>query len=69
MCTPEKWDIITRKSGERTYTQFVSLIIIVSGKLLILLCLYIEHLCDALYGVCFVNEKFHKSTAKELVDE
>ncbi len=21
--TPEKWDIITRKSGERTYTQLV----------------------------------------------
>ena len=30
VCTPEKWDIITRKSGERTYTQLVSLIIIVS---------------------------------------
>lgn len=28
VCTPEKWDIITRKSGERTYTQLVSLIII-----------------------------------------
>lgn len=26
--TPEKWDIITRKSGERTYTQLVRLIII-----------------------------------------
>ena len=32
MCTPEKWDIITRKSGERTYTQLVSLVIIVSGE-------------------------------------
>lgn len=30
VCTPEKWDIITRKSGERTYTQLVSLLIIVS---------------------------------------
>ena len=30
VCTPEKWDIITRKSGERTYTQLVSLVIIVS---------------------------------------
>jgi pre-mRNA-splicing helicase BRR2 len=26
--TPEKWDIVTRKSGERTYTQLVRLIII-----------------------------------------
>lgn len=26
--TPEKWDIITRKSGERTYTQQVRLVII-----------------------------------------
>jgi pre-mRNA-splicing helicase BRR2 len=26
--TPEKWDIITRKSGDRTYTQFVRLVII-----------------------------------------
>jgi pre-mRNA-splicing helicase BRR2 len=26
--TPEKWDIITRKSGDRTYTQFVRLLII-----------------------------------------
>ena len=39
VCTPEKWDIITRKSGERTYTQLVSLIIIVSVPILyILLC-------------------------------
>ena len=33
MCTPEKWDIITRKSGERTYTQYVSLVIIVSKSM------------------------------------
>lgn len=26
--TPEKWDIITRKSGDRTYTQIVKLLII-----------------------------------------
>ncbi|CAN0265487.1 unnamed protein product, partial [Discosporangium mesarthrocarpum] len=26
--TPEKWDIITRKAGDRTYTQLVRLIII-----------------------------------------
>lgn len=26
--TPEKWDIITRKNGERTYTQLVRLVII-----------------------------------------
>ncbi|XP_076951911.1 DExH-box ATP-dependent RNA helicase DExH12-like [Bidens hawaiensis] len=26
--TPEKWDIVTRKSGDRTYTQLVKLIII-----------------------------------------
>lgn len=30
VCTPEKWDIITRKGGERTYTQLVRLVIIVS---------------------------------------
>jgi pre-mRNA-splicing helicase BRR2 len=28
VCTPEKWDIITRKSGDRTYAQLVGLIII-----------------------------------------
>uniref|UniRef100_A0AAY5EQB3 Helicase ATP-binding domain-containing protein n=1 Tax=Electrophorus electricus TaxID=8005 RepID=A0AAY5EQB3_ELEEL len=28
VCTPEKWDIITRKGGDRTYTQLVRLIII-----------------------------------------
>lgn len=27
VCTPEKWDIITRKGGERTYTQTVRLMI------------------------------------------
>ncbi|XP_015785684.1 U5 small nuclear ribonucleoprotein 200 kDa helicase [Tetranychus urticae] len=27
VCTPEKWDIITRKGGERSYTQIVRLII------------------------------------------
>jgi pre-mRNA-splicing helicase BRR2 len=26
--TPEKWDVITRKGGERTYTQLVKLVII-----------------------------------------
>ena len=26
--TPEKWDIITRKAGDRTYTQLVRLMII-----------------------------------------
>lgn len=31
VCTPEKWDIITRKGGDRTYTQLVRLIIIVSA--------------------------------------
>jgi hypothetical protein len=30
VCTPEKWDIITRKGGEKTFTQLVRLIIIVS---------------------------------------
>ena len=30
ICTPEKWDIITRKGGERTYTQLVRLMIFVS---------------------------------------
>lgn len=33
VCTPEKWDIITRKGGERTYTQLVRLIILVSRAL------------------------------------
>lgn len=28
VCTPEKWDIITRKGGDKTFTQFVRLIII-----------------------------------------
>ncbi|EDV19743.1 uncharacterized protein TRIADDRAFT_51100 [Trichoplax adhaerens] len=28
VCTPEKWDIITRKSGDRSFAQFVSLVII-----------------------------------------
>lgn len=28
MTTPEKWDIVTRKSGERTYIDLVKLIII-----------------------------------------
>jgi len=27
VCTPEKWDIITRKGGDRTYTKLVRLII------------------------------------------
>ncbi|KAI1287391.1 U5 small nuclear ribonucleoprotein helicase [Halotydeus destructor] len=27
VCTPEKWDIVTRKSGDRTYTQVVRLVI------------------------------------------
>merc|ERR1719334_2876178 len=27
VCTPEKWDIITRKGGERSYTQLVRLVI------------------------------------------
>ena len=28
VCTPEKWDIVTRKSGERAYTQLVRLMIV-----------------------------------------
>ena len=28
VCTPEKWDIITRKGGDKTFTQLVRLIII-----------------------------------------
>ena len=28
MTTPEKWDIVTRKSGERAYTDLVKLVII-----------------------------------------
>lgn len=32
VCTPEKWDIITRKGGERTYTQLVRLMIFVSTR-------------------------------------
>lgn len=30
VCTPEKWDIITRKGGEKSFTQLARLIIIVS---------------------------------------
>lgn len=33
VCTPEKWDIITRKGGEKTFVSLVRLIIIVSIKL------------------------------------
>lgn len=40
VCTPEKWDIITRKSGERTYTQLVSLVIIVSEHCILCLLKY-----------------------------
>jgi pre-mRNA-splicing helicase BRR2 len=28
VATPEKWDIITRKSGEKAYTELVKLLII-----------------------------------------
>lgn len=28
VCTPEKWDIITRKGGEKSFTQFVKLVIV-----------------------------------------
>lgn len=28
MTTPEKWDIVTRKSGERAYLELVKLVII-----------------------------------------
>jgi hypothetical protein len=35
VCTPEKWDIITRKGGEKTYTQLVRLMIFVSSTLLL----------------------------------
>ena len=28
MATPEKWDIITRKSGDKVYTELVKLLII-----------------------------------------
>jgi hypothetical protein len=34
VCTPEKWDIITRKGGERTYTQLVRLIVLVSQRVM-----------------------------------
>ena len=40
MCTPEKWDIITRKGGEKTYTQLVSLVIIVSWPWRMIPCLH-----------------------------
>ena len=33
VCTPEKWDIITRKGGEKIYTQLVRLMIFVSGHI------------------------------------
>ena len=28
VCTPEKWDVVTRKGGDRTFTQLVRLLII-----------------------------------------
>jgi pre-mRNA-splicing helicase BRR2 len=28
VCTPEKWDVITRRGGERAFTQLVRLIIL-----------------------------------------
>lgn len=28
VCTPEKWDIVTRKGGDKTFTQLVRLLII-----------------------------------------
>ncbi len=28
MCTPEKWDIVTRKGNDRTFTQLVRLVVI-----------------------------------------
>lgn len=28
VCTPEKWDIITRKAGDRLFTELVRLVII-----------------------------------------
>lgn len=33
VCTPEKWDIITRKGGEKTFVSLVRLIIIVSNNI------------------------------------
>jgi len=39
VCTPEKWDIITRKGGERTYTQLVRLMIFVSSLLFCFHCM------------------------------
>lgn len=50
VCTPEKWDIITRKGGEKTFVSLVRLIIIVSSNLIfyiILLCFILntQYLC------------------------
>ena len=45
VCTPEKWDIITRKSGERTYTQLVSLVIIVSHIAPVVIVVGVIYLC------------------------
>lgn len=43
VCTPEKWDIITRKGGEKTYTQFVKLIIFVSYLFSVILLFLLEY--------------------------
>lgn len=43
VCTPEKWDIITRKGGERTYTQLVRLIIIVSAVTMLRVTKHIQY--------------------------
>ena len=57
VCTPEKWDIITRKGGERTYTQFVKLMIFVSDTTVLIFNVSLDFLGVA-YLVCgiFHNE-------------
>jgi hypothetical protein len=51
VCTPEKWDIITRKGGERTYTQLVRLMIFVSTLGLRQLVLCDQDICLSMSSV------------------
>lgn len=55
VCTPEKWDIITRKGGERTYTQLVRLIIIVSSVTVFTCKLQLFHVIT-----CSILQVFYK---------
>ena len=77
VCTPEKWDIITRKGGERTYTQTVRLMIFVSILLVFypcygVLCMYMCYECMiikcALWTSTHTHMNFYCSFSLILLD-